>query len=184
MHKHTPPAPNIRSLPRTLATLTRNRERHAWGDGVVRSQHGPLCCGPPSNPHADEKSVQNRDNSTQRITAPAAQAAHQTSKGSIRWANAPSNQLVWRRKCCQCHRARGSESRETRHNHLTYQKTSDRKVGGGGGWIRTNVAVTAADLQSAPFSHSGTPPPGWQRAAGIPSAPACQRKGGRHWTAA
>ena len=29
---------------------------------------------------------------------------------------------------------------------------------GGGGWIRTNVAITAADLQSAPFSHSGTPP--------------------------
>ncbi len=31
-------------------------------------------------------------------------------------------------------------------------------LNGGGGWIRTNVAITAADLQSAPFSHSGTPP--------------------------
>ncbi len=43
------------------------------------------------------------------------------------------------------------------------------RAGGGGGWIRTNVAITAADLQSAPFSHSGTPPmsgrviPDWGR---------------------
>lgn len=28
---------------------------------------------------------------------------------------------------------------------------------GGGGWIRTTEAF-AADLQSAPFGHSGTPP--------------------------
>ena len=29
---------------------------------------------------------------------------------------------------------------------------------GGGGWIRTNVGVKPTDLQSAPFSRSGTPP--------------------------
>ena len=32
-----------------------------------------------------------------------------------------------------------------------------RKINGGGGWIRTTEAY-AADLQSAPFGHSGTPP--------------------------
>src|SRR5687768_10281037 len=29
---------------------------------------------------------------------------------------------------------------------------------GGGGWIRTNVGARPTDLQSAPFSRSGTPP--------------------------
>ena len=29
---------------------------------------------------------------------------------------------------------------------------------GGGGWIRTTEGVEPADLQSAPFGHSGTPP--------------------------
>src|SRR5437899_2824622 len=29
---------------------------------------------------------------------------------------------------------------------------------GGGGWIRTIEGVEPADLQSAPFGHSGTPP--------------------------
>src|SRR4051812_24250199 len=29
---------------------------------------------------------------------------------------------------------------------------------GGGGWIRTNVGRGPADLQSAPFGRSGTPP--------------------------
>src|SRR5713101_7284834 len=32
------------------------------------------------------------------------------------------------------------------------------KVLGGGGWIRTNEGVEPADLQSAPFGRSGTPP--------------------------
>src|SRR6187402_3406273 len=32
------------------------------------------------------------------------------------------------------------------------------KIGGGGGWIRTNVGARPTDLQSAPFSRSGTPP--------------------------
>ena len=31
---------------------------------------------------------------------------------------------------------------------------------GGGGWIRTNVGARPTDLQSAPFSRSGTPPAG------------------------
>ena len=31
-------------------------------------------------------------------------------------------------------------------------------LAGGGGWIRTTEGVEPADLQSAPFSHSGTPP--------------------------
>src|SRR5580765_6969551 len=33
-----------------------------------------------------------------------------------------------------------------------------RPVRGGGGWIRTNVGARPTDLQSAPFSRSGTPP--------------------------
>ena len=33
-----------------------------------------------------------------------------------------------------------------------------RKNAGGGGWIRTNVGARPTDLQSAPFSRSGTPP--------------------------
>src|SRR5689334_10724711 len=32
------------------------------------------------------------------------------------------------------------------------------RVAGGGGWIRTNVGARPTDLQSAPFSRSGTPP--------------------------
>src|SRR6266446_6484903 len=32
------------------------------------------------------------------------------------------------------------------------------RVPGGGGWIRTNVGARPTDLQSAPFSRSGTPP--------------------------
>src|SRR5882672_4478568 len=32
------------------------------------------------------------------------------------------------------------------------------RVSGGGGWIRTNVGARPTDLQSAPFSRSGTPP--------------------------
>src|SRR5258706_4475601 len=32
------------------------------------------------------------------------------------------------------------------------------RVLGGGGWIRTNVGARPTDLQSAPFSRSGTPP--------------------------
>ena len=31
-------------------------------------------------------------------------------------------------------------------------------ISGGGGWIRTNVGARPTDLQSAPFSRSGTPP--------------------------
>ena len=34
---------------------------------------------------------------------------------------------------------------------------------GGGDWIRTNVGARPTDLQSAPFNHSGTPPPGNER---------------------
>src|ERR1043165_9719818 len=34
------------------------------------------------------------------------------------------------------------------------------EVAGGGGWIRTNVGARPTDLQSAPFSRSGTPPGG------------------------
>ena len=33
-----------------------------------------------------------------------------------------------------------------------------RATAGGGGWIRTNVGARPTDLQSAPFSRSGTPP--------------------------
>src|SRR5688572_30931750 len=33
-----------------------------------------------------------------------------------------------------------------------------RLATGGGGWIRTNVGARPTDLQSAPFSRSGTPP--------------------------
>src|SRR5438270_13384432 len=33
-----------------------------------------------------------------------------------------------------------------------------RPESGGGGWIRTNVGARPTDLQSAPFSRSGTPP--------------------------
>src|SRR5688572_7597989 len=32
------------------------------------------------------------------------------------------------------------------------------RIAGGGGWIRTNVGARPTDLQSAPFSRSGTPP--------------------------
>src|SRR4026207_1332189 len=32
------------------------------------------------------------------------------------------------------------------------------ELAGGGGWIRTNVGARPTDLQSAPFSRSGTPP--------------------------
>ena len=32
------------------------------------------------------------------------------------------------------------------------------EIAGGGGWIRTNVGARPTDLQSAPFSRSGTPP--------------------------
>src|SRR5688572_18279052 len=32
------------------------------------------------------------------------------------------------------------------------------RLAGGGGWIRTNVGARPTDLQSAPFSRSGTPP--------------------------
>ena len=38
-------------------------------------------------------------------------------------------------------------------------KYSLHAINGGGGWIRTTEAC-ASDLQSDPFSHSGTPPQG------------------------
>ena len=51
-----------------------------------------------------------------------------------------------------------SGSRVVTHNPVYTTDAWHRRTDGGGGWIRTNVAITAADLQSAPFSHSGTPP--------------------------
>src|SRR5687768_16450332 len=38
-----------------------------------------------------------------------------------------------------------------------------RRRFGGGGWIRTTVGRCPADLQSAPFGHSGTPPKNFVR---------------------
>ena len=38
------------------------------------------------------------------------------------------------------------------------RSTNSKKVSGGEGWIRTNVGARPTDLQSAPFSRSGTPP--------------------------
>ena len=42
---------------------------------------------------------------------------------------------------------------------LSYSLTTSKKNNGGGGRIRT-IEAYAADLQSAPFGHSGTPPTG------------------------
>ena len=45
--------------------------------------------------------------------------------------------------------------------HRSWRALEPARVGGvhgGGGWIRTNVGARPADLQSAPFSRSGTPP--------------------------
>ena len=41
-------------------------------------------------------------------------------------------------------------------HHVT---SSLNKINGGKGWVRTTVGVPPADLQSAPFDHSGTLPP-------------------------
>ena len=47
---------------------------------------------------------------------------------------------------------------------------------GGGGWIRTNVGARPTDLQSAPFSRSGTPPNEARHYCGFP--PCCQTPNG------
>src|SRR5688572_30765346 len=39
-----------------------------------------------------------------------------------------------------------------------HPEKNPRRRPGGGGWIRTNVGARPTDLQSAPFSRSGTPP--------------------------
>jgi hypothetical protein len=44
--------------------------------------------------------------------------------------------------------------------HPTSRLHRHRPKFGGGGWIRTNVGARPTDLQSAPFSRSGTPPCG------------------------
>src|SRR3954465_9413972 len=48
---------------------------------------------------------------------------------------------------------------------------------GGGGWIRTNVGARPTDLQSAPFSRSGTPPAEPEIILSFPQLG--QQKGGR-----
>src|SRR4026209_1166874 len=49
-----------------------------------------------------------------------------------------------------------------------------RPFAGGGGWIRTNVGARPTDLQSAPFSRSGTPP-------AEPEIMSCFRQLGKNW---
>src|SRR5881396_3430099 len=39
-----------------------------------------------------------------------------------------------------------------------FRRAAPELLAGGGGWIRTNVGARPTDLQSAPFSRSGTPP--------------------------
>ena len=55
------------------------------------------------------------------------------------------------------------------HLHKYKKNMTDNKIDhifGGGGWIRTTEAE-AADLQSVPFDHSGTPP--YEAVCGNPS---------------
>ena len=44
------------------------------------------------------------------------------------------------------------------HPCTSIQSVRATGLTGGGGWIRTNVGARPTDLQSAPFSRSGTPP--------------------------
>src|SRR6266571_4152385 len=61
---------------------------------------------------------------------------------------------------------------------MLYQLSYARAPQSGGGRIRTFVALSAADLQSAPFGRSGTPPR--PRLARLPltTDPACRRARG------
>src|SRR5689334_19586801 len=55
-----------------------------------------------------------------------------------------------------------AENSKRKSSHLTRPRFPHlrqfARIAGGGGWIRTNVGARPTDLQSAPFSRSGTPP--------------------------